>query len=80
MSFALGMSSTMRITSKMKSIRPDSDEGRRNSDELEQEEGEDQVAEESRFPLGSSCKRKSEGGTSDPNKRQAQVEAHLSGT
>lgn len=78
MSFAPGMSSIPRITSKMKSIRVDSDEGRGDSDELEQgndEEVECQAAEESRSPPRSSRKRKSEGGTSESSKRQVHLEA-----
>lgn len=68
MCFAPRMSSIPRVTSKMKSIRLHSDEGRRDSDEIEQEEGQEvecHVAEESHSPPISSCKLKSEGGTSD---------------
>ncbi|KAJ8441582.1 hypothetical protein Cgig2_023146 [Carnegiea gigantea] len=59
MSFAPGMSSIPKLTSKMKSIRVDKC----------------QAAEESRSPPRSSRKRKSEGGTSESSKRQVHLEA-----
>jgi len=39
MSFSPGMSSIPRVTSKMKSVQIDNDEGTRDSDDVNQEEG-----------------------------------------
>ncbi|KAJ8422708.1 hypothetical protein Cgig2_002692 [Carnegiea gigantea] len=78
MSFVPGMSSILKLTSKMKTIQVDSDEGRGDNDELDQandEEVECQAAEESRSPPRSSRKRKSEGSTSESSKRQMHLEA-----
>lgn len=78
MSFSPGMSSIAKVTSKMKSVRVGSDEGRGDSAEVDKgndEEVQFQPAEESRSPPRTSHKRKSEGHTSESSKRQAHLEA-----